>query len=222
MIVFDLDDTLYPEIEFVYSGFQAVALFLEPILNRSCTEILNGLKQELAVKRAFVFNRYLEKCGFKNKHLVEQCLSIYRKHDASINLYPEADDCLRRLQAYPLYIVTDGNKRVQKQKFIALGLEERVRKCLCTYAYGTKYTKPSPYCFFKIAAMEKVSPAEIVYIADNPYKDFVGIKPEGFRTIQVLKGPYQKTIIPQPFKADLQVDSLADVNDDLLKRLGLL
>ena len=32
VLVFDLDDTLYPEISYVHSGFRAVAAFLSPLL----------------------------------------------------------------------------------------------------------------------------------------------------------------------------------------------
>ena len=32
VLVFDLDDTLYPELSYVHSGFRAVAAFLSPLL----------------------------------------------------------------------------------------------------------------------------------------------------------------------------------------------
>ena len=32
ILVFDLDDTLYPELSYVHSGFRAVAAFLGPVL----------------------------------------------------------------------------------------------------------------------------------------------------------------------------------------------
>lgn len=210
VVVFDLDDTLYDELTFVFGGFRAVANFLSQNLDLSVEYIEAGLKEELLVKRKEVFDRFLIKQHAFNKKLVATCLSIYRSHKPHLKLYPDAEECLKGLKGNSLYVVTDGNKIVQKSKFIALGLDKLMRKCVCTNAYGIKYAKPSPYCFMKICEWEKVSPSEVVYIADNPYKDFVGIKPLGFKTIRLLRGPYKNLILPGDFEADHKIKSLLE------------
>ncbi|MBA3722720.1 MAG: HAD hydrolase-like protein [Parachlamydiaceae bacterium] len=219
VIVFDLDDTLYDDISFVLSGFRKVAEYLSTFLDVEQEDIYNQLVIELQVNRNQVFDRFLEKHGIFQKKLVSKCISIYRKHHPLISLFPEADECINRLKKNPLYVVTDGNKLVQKNKFVALGLAKRIKKCICTYAYGLTHSKPSPYCFQKICEWENVSPSEIVYIADNPKKDFVGIKPLGFCTIRVLTGPYRNLNLGSEYDADMTISNLSELNENLLKDL---
>jgi putative hydrolase of the HAD superfamily len=59
-----------------------------------------------------------------------------------------------------------------------------------------------------------------VYIADNPYKDFVGIKPQGFATIRVLTGPYKDIAIGEAFEADWKIKDLSEL-PALIKKIGI-
>lgn len=216
MIVFDLDDTLYDDLTFVLSGFHAVANFLSSRMKMKENQIYDSLVNELKVSRNQVFDRFLEKQGSFSKRLVQQCVSVYRLHQPKIELYPEAKKLLKKLESYPKYVVTDGNKLVQKSKFLALGLEAYIKKCVCTYTYGLKNSKPSPYCFLKICEWEKVTPDQVVYISDNPNKDFVGIKPLGFKTIRIRKGPYKDLQLGHKYEADIILDSLNDLEKKLV------
>jgi putative hydrolase of the HAD superfamily len=218
VIVFDLDDTLYEELTFVKSGFHAVSDFLASILNMSPHEIFSQLMVEFAIQRKHVFDRFLSKTGKKSSHLINHCLSVYRKHTPQIQLYPAASHCLRLLSNFPLYVVTDGNRLVQKRKCLALGLHNYVKKCFFTYSYGLKHAKPSPFCFQKICSIEQVPSRQVVYVGDNPYKDFVGIKPLGFHTIRVLTGPYSKMKLPPAFEAELRIADLSELTVALINK----
>ncbi len=46
---------------------------------------------------------------------------------------------------------------------------------------------------------------DIVYIGDNPNKDFVNIKKLGFRTIRVLKGMFSNSNKETKFEAELNI-----------------
>lgn len=218
-IVFDLDDTLYPELSFVYSGYQAVSAYLSPLLKMSPEEIEEELKAELKITRSQVFDRFLQKHKLYSRGLVKKCLSVYRGHVPMLELYPEALVCLKELQGNSLYVVTDGNKLVQKRKFEALGLDRYIKKCFYTYAHGIHRSKPSPYCFDRICRLEKTVPSKVVYVADNPYKDFVGIKPLGFQTIRVLTGPYRDCKVEPAYEADIQIADLSKLQRALKERL---
>lgn len=211
VIIFDLDDTLYDDRTFVLSGFHVVAKFLSSLLKQDEKKIYESLVKELAVSRSEVFNRFLIKQGIYNKKLLSKCISTYRLHHPTIEMYPAAKKLLIELKDYPKYVVTDGNKIVQKNKYLALGLDKYMKKCLCTYAYGLIHSKPSPYCFHKICEWEKVTPDQVVYIADNPKKDFVGIKPLGFKTIRILKGPHKDVFLGPEYEADVVLDHLSQV-----------
>ena len=218
VLVFDLDDTLYEELTFVRSGFRAVADYLNEQYSIPPQSGLEFMLQKLLSGRGRIFDDLLDYHGIYTKKLVRKCVSVYRFHRPEIALYPEADACLERFGNYPQYIVTDGNKVVQNNKIKALGLDRRVKYCYITHCYGIKNAKPSSYCFLKICGRERVSPKEVVYIADNPHKDFVGIKPLGFKTIRVLQGQYKDLILSKEYEADRQIYSLRELNEDLLNQ----
>lgn len=220
IIVFDLDDTLYEEAEYVKSGFQAVSDFACSEWKLSSQLVLNDLTRFFKDNgRGQIFDDMLRKNNIYSKANVKKCISVYRLHNPNIKLYPDADQCLDRLRDYPIYIVTDGNKDVQHRKILALNLEKRVKQVMITYRYGIKNSKPSPYCFLKIAKKEGVSANQVLYVGDNPKKDFVGIKPLGFKTIRLRKGEHEETFISPDHEAGCDIKSLDELTPELIKEL---
>lgn len=217
VVVFDLDDTLYDELTYVQSGFRAVSGYLCETYHVSPQESYQDMLECLAGGRGHIFDDTLVRFSVYSRQAVRRCLSVYRLHKPDIQLHPEAEECLQRLQHVPVYIVTDGNKLVQKNKLVALGLYDRVKFCFITHRYGIKNAKPSPYCFLKICAKEKVAPQEVIYIADNPRKDFVGIKPLGFRTVRIMQGQHRKVEVSPEYDAEYRIDSLAELTETFLE-----
>mgnify|MGYP002621820845 CR=1 FL=1 len=212
-VAFDLDDTLYDEMTYVESGFRAVALFLQREKGIPADEMFEKMMRELAVRgRGRVFDEALAAYGMRTAALVRRCVGVYRSHKPGIRLYGDAVRCLDRLAraGIPVYIVTDGNKHVQRAKLEALGLygDPRVKKCYITRRYGIRHEKPSPYCFLHICRLEKAAPEEVAYVGDNPHKDFVGIKPLGFRTVRILRGGHAGIRKPERYEAELEIRSL--------------
>ncbi|NLC27619.1 MAG: HAD family hydrolase [Campylobacteraceae bacterium] len=215
VIVFDLDDTLYDEIGFVKSGFQAVSEhFLPNDPNLMLDKMLETLKQH---GRGKVFDKTFEHFGLYSKQKIKKALSIYRTHLPKIKLNDDAKKILEyyKKQNTPLYIVTDGNKIVQANKIKALNLDKWIKKAFITHRYGLAHAKPSPYCFIKIAKEEKVDYTDIAYIADNANKDFVNIKKLGFRTVRIKQGMFQDALKPKEFHAEQEIDSLCELKDML-------
>lgn len=219
VIVFDLDDTLYEELTYVKSGFWQVSLFINKNYGIKQKIFYEVLLAELEQGRGKIFDNALKHFSIYTKSITNKCVQVYRQHFPNISLNEDADDCLTRLKNYPLYIVTDGNKLVQYNKIKALGLENRVKKVFITHRYGLKHSKPSPYCFLKICELEKKSPGNVLYIGDNPTKDFVGIKPLGFKTIRILQGHYNKIRLASECEASLQIASLYEISDNMIYRL---
>ncbi|MCL6611787.1 MAG: HAD family hydrolase [Peptococcaceae bacterium] len=219
VIVFDLDDTLYEERSFVRSGFKKVAnyLYCKHLIPED--ESYAYMLKKLEMGRGRVFDDVLIKYNLYSKTEVKKCLFIYRNHKPDIVLFEDADICLKRFEHFSLYIVTDGNKIVQNNKLISLGLYDRVKFCFITHRYGIKNAKPSPYCFLRICERERVNPEEVVYIGDNPYKDFVGIKPLGFKTIRVLRGIFKDIKKSKKYEADINIYSLDELDVSLLEKL---
>ena len=219
VLVFDLDDTLYDETTYVKSGFRAVAKFLREHFSVNEIKVFNELMNELKNGRGSIFDTVLKNHSLYSKKLVRKCVTVYRLHKPDIELSSEGKKCLERLKKYPLYIVTDGNKIVQYNKIKALKLDRLVKQYYITHRFGVHNAKPSTYCFMKICEREKVNPDQVVYIADNINKDFVGIKPLGFKTIQVMTGQYTSLKKEKKYHAGLKIKSLDELTDKLIATL---
>jgi putative hydrolase of the HAD superfamily len=216
VLVFDLDDTLYDETTYVKSGFKAVASLLQQRFELSEKKTYTDLVRELENGRGHIFDSVLNKYSIFSKKLLHECITVYRFHAPEIKLSNSGKNCLKRFKNYPLYIVTDGNKIVQYNKIKALGLDKIVKDYFITHRFGKIHSKPSPYCFNKISEREKVLSSQVVYIGDNVTKDFVGIKPLGFKTIQVLTGQYTDIKRSQEYQADIKINSLDDLTEDFV------
>ncbi|MFA5822196.1 MAG: HAD family hydrolase [Thermodesulfovibrionales bacterium] len=219
ILVFDLDDTLYEEMSFVESGFRAVTEFLAAIYKIPKNDLFELMMLNLENGRGKIFDELLTNYGIFSKKLVGACISVYRYHRPNIKLYQDAIDCIERFKSLPKYIVTDGNKIVQENKINALNLNNKIKRYFITHRFGIKNAKPSPYCFNLICKIEKVQPSEVVFIGDNPTKDFVGIKPIGFKTIRLLRGNFKVIRLDPSFEADFEINSFTELTDSFLENI---
>jgi len=203
----------------VKSGFTAVAEYVSKYFLIPTEESLIFMLKALTQGRGRIFDDMLLQFGLYSKQNVKKCLKVYRSHKPDIKLYHEADECLERLKQFPIYIVTDGNKLVQYNKIVALQLQNRVKSYFITHRHGVAHAKPSPYCFSKICEREKVGPCQVVYIGDNPHKDFCGIKPLGFKTIRILQGQYKDVVKSVDFDAEYHLTSLSELSAGFIKEI---
>lgn len=217
IIVFDLDDTLYDEKSFVYSGFSEVAKWISMFSNSSSIEIFDHMVNELSINgRGKIFDNVLEKYLQKTKKNIQKCISIYRLHKPDIKLDSEVVDLLLELgKSYKLYIVTDGNKLVQNNKIKSLYVEKYIQKAFITYRYGLSASKPSLKCFEIIKNIEKVDWTDIVYIGDNPNKDFVNLNKVNAITIRVLQGDFALINASKEYDAKYKINKIAELKNTL-------
>jgi len=213
-----MDDTLYDELTYVGSGFQAVATFLNDKYGIPQKDAFAHMWSTLqSTGRGAVFNIVLQEYGLESITMVKECVKQYRFHTPKIQMFPDAIQAFEHFGSFPIYVVTDGHKEVQHKKAEALGLYDLVEKCYITHRYGRRHAKPSPYCFQQIMKREKVAPFDIVYVGDNVNKDFVGIKPLGFHTIQIARGSFKDVVMPKAYQAEWKINSLTELFD-IIKR----
>ena len=213
ILVLDLDDTLYPESTFVDSGFAAVAQHLSPILDVPAVELQERMRALLAEHgRGQVFDLLLTGLGVPEpdtRALVPTCVEVYRTHEPTIALSPDVRDLLEELSArYPLYLVTDGDPDVQARKIAALGLSPSFRECLRTWTFGREAGKPALTCFELIREREGAAWTDLVYVGDDPSKDFVGLKRVGARTVRVLTGRCRDVVADEDHEADVSIPDI--------------
>ena len=209
VLVFDLDDTLYDERTYVESGFQAVANWgnekygWDPA--RSLSTMIALLDKE---GRGMVFNHWLEENGVYSKKLIQECVRIYRHHTPDISVPQPIIALLSSLIDFPLYLVTDGHKIVQSKKIKALGIAPLFRRCYITHRYGLAMAKPSLYCFELIKIKEECHWNKMVYIGDNPMKDFVALNTVGAHTIRVKTGLHRNVVAKHGYEAQHVIPDL--------------
>jgi putative hydrolase of the HAD superfamily len=190
-VVFDLDDTLYDEIEYCKSGFAAVAEFLANLPESPSAEhIFDALWGQFAVgNRTQTFNTALDELGisYDDEH-VGKLVNIYRGHIPKIALPQDSRDVLCELSTkYSLALLTDGFLPGQQLKVQALGIEKYFKCIIYTEQLGRECWKPSPAGFEKIMQILKAEPENMVYIADNEKKDFIAPNKLDFLTVQLIR-----------------------------------
>ncbi len=215
-VVFDLDDTLYPEHAYVQSGFRAVAAWAERRLGIPYTSGAVALQGLFAAGvRGDTFNRWLEGFGVAPDERVSQVVQIYREHRPEIAPYPEVRGLLPRLHDhYRLGLVSDGYLEVQRNKWASLGLGVYFDGVVFSDELGRAAWKPSPQPFMRILEKLSVAGENAVYIADNPKKDFLGAKHVGMRTIRVRRaeGLYSTEEPASPAHApELEIENLTQL-----------
>lgn len=217
-ILFDLDDTLYPEIDFVKSGFHEVA---ETIANTQSlesqdlfTRMMEILKED---GRGQVFDKLLRDLGLHSAERVSLMTYIYRSHAPKIELYPDTRPILNELKERNVKtgIITDGMAIVQNRKILALGLEELVDEIIYTDVFGRDFWKPSSLPFLVASEMLNLDPRDAMYVGDNITKDFIGANLVGMPTVQFAPNPEKhieslKTA-PVSAHARVTINKLSDV-----------
>jgi len=212
IVALDLDDTLYPEEAFVHSGFRAVARALHQRWGTGEQEALDLMLRSLEQRgRGSQLDDVVAHLGLTGRQSVAELVRVYRRHTPSIELPEQSRRALGALAPRPLYLVTDGHKLVQQAKIDALGIRPFFRHAYLTHRYGIANRKPSPRVFELIMRRERCPPGDLVYVGDDPVKDFRGIRPLGIHTIRVLSGRHALVRVPAGQDAERTVKAIEDV-----------
>ena len=136
-----------------------------------------------------VFNRLIKNNKEFEIFSVNELVNVYRNHTPNISLYKDAESLINYLKKnkYKLGIITDGFISVQKKKIKALHLDKIIDEIIYTDEYGRENWKPSPLGFKIIKDRINLEYDELVYIGDNPRKDFYINKLLGIKTIRLLR-----------------------------------
>lgn len=192
LVIFDLDDTLYSEKEYVKSGYNKIAQAfpqVKDMAGKLWTAFLEGKKAIDEVLRA---ERLL------TKENLEKCLNIYRFQAPNIQLYDGVVEMLERFKASgkKLGLITDGRPEGQRAKIKALGIEKLFDSIIITDELGgAEYRKPCEKAFILTSERLGVSLEKCAYIGDNVNKDFIAPKKLGMKSIhfQNKEGIYYKS-----------------------------
>lgn len=215
VVAMDLDDTLYPEQAYVFSGYDAVGQWLRR--RRTCPTDPAARMRELflAGERRQVFDRLLAEYGASDAALIADMVTCYRTHTPALEYHPDATLALEQWRGrFKLAVISDGPLIMQQRKAAALQVERWCDCLVLTDQWGSQYWKPDPRSFEFLETRLGLGGAACLYIADNPAKDFVAPRALGWRTVQIRRagGFYGDQAAPPGGQPELVVSSLLQLD----------
>ena len=200
-IILDLDDTLYPEQAFAFSGFTAVSTWLRTQIDCPFDPAERMRTLFLAGEHRHIFDCLLTTLRHPNPQaLLPEMIRRYRTHIPHIDLHPDARAAIDRWRGhFRLGLISDGTLAMQQAKVDALGLNDLLDEIILTGQWEEGYGKPHPRAFELMENRLGLHGPELVYVADNCGKDFVAPNARGWRTVWMRRpGSVYCDIPPAP------------------------
>ena len=191
VVVFDLDDTLYKEQDYLRSAYREIAA---KIASPDALEDVYGRMLQWLQEGRNVFRLLID--TYRPSLTMDDLLTVYRSHVPAIRLDEATRTLLDHLHRQAvLGLITDGRRITQWHKIEALGLTAYMAPEDILVSEETGFEKPSeePYRHFMTCYPSRT----YYYIGDNPAKDFVAPVRLGWTTICLLDDG--RNIHPQDF-----------------------
>ena len=198
VVVFDLDDTLYKERDYLLSAYREIASLVETRYGAPKgvgDQMLRWWQEGKNVFRLLIETYTLDLT-------LDDLLTVYRSHVPAIRLDEDIRLLLECLHHHAvLGLISDGRSVTQRHKIEALGLTAYMDEQDILVSEETGFEKPSeaPYRHF----MERYPSCTYYYIGDNPAKDFVAPNRLGWNTVCLLDDG--RNIHPQDFSLSSQM-----------------
>ena len=196
-VVVDLDDTLYPQAEYLAGAAREVGR-AAAALGLDGGAVATALTSCLAAgsDTGGTIDRALLAVGVPEADLpglVPPLVAAFTGHQpARLAPYPGVEAALRSLLAVaPVGCLTDGNETIQAAKLAATGLGELLPSVLVTDSLGGRaMRKPHPDGLTALAARMGVRADRLLVIGDRPGKDVAVAAAVGARAIRIRQGEY--------------------------------
>lgn len=209
-VVFDLDDTLYPEIDYARSALAFTGTLIEAAFG--VDDAVSFLLQAFESGERDAIGALWKARGLPEAARSD-VIATMRGHRPSIALPRASAETLTALSARGIRwsILTDGRSLTQRRKIEALGL---------TGASGIYISeergvsKPALKAYTQIVE-DHPDAQGFCYIADNPAKDFVTPNALRWTTVMLIDhgdNMYAQDIdVPENFRASLQIKNLTEL-----------
>lgn len=197
-VIFDLDDTLYPERDYAIGGFLSAAAWARETLGVTVrVERMTALLDEGYLGQLFPI--VLKEAN--PNHCADDLKGFMRAYQAQrpvLKLFEDAAVAVQSMVGgYSMGLITDGNARSQAAKVEALAIASHFSHIIYTGALGEKraFHKPHPLSFELMEAALGREGDRFVYIGDNVSKDFVAPNGRGWSSILIDRPETRQTRI---------------------------
>lgn len=194
-VIFDLDDTLISEKEYIKSGYKHIAGIIAARYPLDESQVFHDLMNLFRVSPKNVFNRLYDKYHIEySEDMILDLVKAYRGHFPDIQFYDDVLPCLSELKkaGIKLGIITDGYAIAQRQKLKAIKASEYFDEIIVTDEIGREYWKPHPRSFELMKERLDINFQDMVYVGDNPEKDFYISRIYPIKTVRILRDSVHK------------------------------
>jgi putative hydrolase of the HAD superfamily len=201
--VFDLDDTLYQEIDYLRSAYKYISQELKKKIN---IDLFDEMCQRYG-KKENVFEWVVKSCANLDPSItIPYLLQLYRFHIPDIKLNEKVKFFLDSLSIrnIPSGLITDGRSVTQRNKLKALGLANYFQDIIISEEFGSEKPDEKNYLYF----VNKYPDKRFIFIGDNTSKDFIVPQKFGWFTV-CIKNP-GNNIHEQSFSSGCQPDMIVE------------
>ncbi|MFD0897847.1 HAD family hydrolase [Loigolactobacillus binensis] len=203
-ILFDLDDTLYDQLQPFRQAFTATFAFknvpLEKLyrLSRQLSDQVFTASTTGAMSMTAMYIYRIQKAlaHFDHPISAQQAQTFqqnYQHYQQQIQLLPDVIATLNYCQAHQfgLGIITNGPTAHQEAKIAQLGLQRWIKPSQIIISGAVRVAKPAPQIFQLTAARLHLTPATTYFVGDSFANDIVGAKQAGWHTIWLNRRQHQ-------------------------------
>lgn len=193
VVVFDLDDTLIRERDFVRAGFELIRRELMRRYGPSAAGVAMRLTSRLVRRENYfeLLKDILGKITGRDEAAVEaeasQLMQLYRESiPEKLPLLPEVEETLQELQrrGVVMAVVTDGRSVTQRNKIKGAGLDRYIAPYNVFISEEVGCNKTEPQSFQEIVRRYPEA-KQFLYVGDNAEKDFIMPNLMGWKTLKV-------------------------------------
>lgn len=214
-LIFDLDETVYDEIQYRLSGMSAICHWLEEqgLIDKAkrAEEIVLYLTRRDGWRSGHLLQDMLTRLGLE-EDLTSILLKVYREHAPTLTLYKDFIAFMRDFRSdFKLGIITEGLREIQEAKVRALGLHQwfAPEHVVITGALSGEPTKLEPRPFVEAEARLACPGQDCLYVGDNPERDFRQPRALGWLTVRLRRGQYAD--LPDRGEAHWMIDSFDEL-----------
>lgn len=175
-VIFDLDNTIYPELSYLERAYKFIANNIaiknnkdENFAKRVCDYLYETF---INYGRENLYQKLTEKFSFSCYNLQDFLHDLHNVpvKENEISIYSNIQDVIEYLimKKKRLIVLTNGNVIQQNNKFRALNIlgKEKIEICYAS-SLGITFQKPDPFFIHKILSKNNILYNEAIFIGDS-------------------------------------------------------
>ncbi|MDQ0231955.1 HAD family hydrolase [Metabacillus malikii] len=185
-IVFEMDDILFSQKEYVLSGLREVDKL---VIRRYSVDGFYQVASELYDdgERKQLIKKALDNLNIRyDEKMVHFLTKKYYEHVPTIQLFQDAKWVLNHLaRDVKLGIISDGILDAQYNKVKALGLNSKFQSIILCDRFGRENWKPSILPYKHLCMALETEHHECCFVGNNPNTDFITANKLGWETVHL-------------------------------------